>query len=418
MYNRRYDKLFIMLRQEMSGFSLGQRPAWGSCILEIKNGKGRFTVSIQGLKKLSENREYIFYIIGGKLGKADGIACEEIYVDHHGKAELKWDFDPDDISGTGYTIEDLHTVAIFAGDYKTYGVTAPLAGYFSDKVNWKSRFHEIAKKINTKTDQALLEKIKKIEPVPTKVSKTETKEVIQKDLDEVKEVTEVKKQTNEIKSAINPVLNPETNMLHAAENNIQKDTEELQEKQKLEAKEAIAIQPKQSTGNSFHKNFHNMLIKFQNELSELEKHGVLSSEDMEKINKAGKSSVQNIQNNIKSNTSLKLSDIDYIFKHNEEIAPFLQDKKKWKCISIEELAVLPFDTIKMIHDIFFVLSYRKYRHFILGKDEDNTLYLGIPDTYQPENKNAIENFGFANFTPCNGENIKPNCYGYWIKKWS
>ena len=34
MYNRRYDKSFVMLKQELGGFSLGQQSAWGSCVME------------------------------------------------------------------------------------------------------------------------------------------------------------------------------------------------------------------------------------------------------------------------------------------------------------------------------------------------------------------------------------------------
>ena len=42
MYNRRYDKSFVMLKQELGGFSIGQQSAWGSCIMELKNKKVLF----------------------------------------------------------------------------------------------------------------------------------------------------------------------------------------------------------------------------------------------------------------------------------------------------------------------------------------------------------------------------------------
>ena len=35
MYNRRYDKVFLMLRQETAGYAVGKRPPWGSCIMEL-----------------------------------------------------------------------------------------------------------------------------------------------------------------------------------------------------------------------------------------------------------------------------------------------------------------------------------------------------------------------------------------------
>ncbi|MBQ8734086.1 MAG: hypothetical protein IJY76_06320 [Anaerotignum sp.] len=49
MYNRRYEKVFLMLRQEVAGYALGKRPPWGSCVMELKNGKGRLHLNIQGL---------------------------------------------------------------------------------------------------------------------------------------------------------------------------------------------------------------------------------------------------------------------------------------------------------------------------------------------------------------------------------
>ena len=69
MYNRRYDKSFVMLKQELGGFSLGQQSAWGSCVMELKNGKGRLTFSVQGLKKLTDGRRYDAFVIGGKGDK-------------------------------------------------------------------------------------------------------------------------------------------------------------------------------------------------------------------------------------------------------------------------------------------------------------------------------------------------------------
>ena len=35
MYNRRYDKVFLMLRQETAGYAVGKRPPWGSCIMAV-----------------------------------------------------------------------------------------------------------------------------------------------------------------------------------------------------------------------------------------------------------------------------------------------------------------------------------------------------------------------------------------------
>ena len=52
MYQRRYDKVYLMLRQETAGYGMGSRGPWGSCILEIKNGQGKLTVAVEGLRPL------------------------------------------------------------------------------------------------------------------------------------------------------------------------------------------------------------------------------------------------------------------------------------------------------------------------------------------------------------------------------
>lgn len=53
MYNRRYDKVFLMLRQETAGYAVGKRPPWGSCIMELKNGTGRLMLTVQGLRRFA-----------------------------------------------------------------------------------------------------------------------------------------------------------------------------------------------------------------------------------------------------------------------------------------------------------------------------------------------------------------------------
>ena len=127
MYNRRYDKVFLMLRQETAGYAIGKRPPWGSCVMELKNGKGRLHLTIQGLQPL----QYEVYVMAGE----ESIFCGEIRPEpKEGKCELKWDFGPDAL-GAGKRAEDLHTVLVLAE-----GTSAPLAAYFREKRDWKKDF--------------------------------------------------------------------------------------------------------------------------------------------------------------------------------------------------------------------------------------------------------------------------------------
>lgn len=127
MYNRRYEKVFLMLRQETAGYALGKRPPWGSCVMELKNGKGRLHLTMQGLKP----RRYEVYVMAG----AESIFCGPVFPEEkEGRCELKWEFDPDALPG-GKRAEDFHTVLVLAE-----GLAAPLTAYFKEKRNWKADF--------------------------------------------------------------------------------------------------------------------------------------------------------------------------------------------------------------------------------------------------------------------------------------
>ena len=122
-----------MLRQETAGYALGKRPPWGSCVMELKNGRGRLHLNMQGLKPL----QYEVYVMAGE----ESIFCGQVMPEKkEGRCEFQWDFDPDAI-GDGKTAEELHTVLILAE-----GLSAPLTAYFREKQNWKQDFTPREKK--------------------------------------------------------------------------------------------------------------------------------------------------------------------------------------------------------------------------------------------------------------------------------
>ncbi|MBQ9091536.1 MAG: hypothetical protein IJY52_04630, partial [Anaerotignum sp.] len=127
MYNRRYEKVFLMLRQETAGYALGKRQPWGSCVMELKNGMGKLHLTIQGLKPL----QYEVYVMAGE----ESIFCGEIVPEKkEGRCELKWDFAPDAV-GDGKKAEDFWAVIVLAE-----GLSAPLTAYFKEKRSWKKDF--------------------------------------------------------------------------------------------------------------------------------------------------------------------------------------------------------------------------------------------------------------------------------------
>ena len=387
MYNRRYDKVFIMLRQELNGFSMGQQPAWGSCIMELKNKKGKLFVTVQGLKKLADDRTYEFFVIGGMGTAMRGVSCGNIFVDQYGKGELKWEFDPDEIGQSCFCVEQLHTVALLVKG--GYGLTAPLAGYFKEKVSWQKQFQEEKEKKDLRAAEAILAQPPKKE---NKIEKSEQKRE--------EKITQIHKQDMQ-------------------------ETKKEMEKQKTEPQNFITIEDirketnkkEENTESTFQKNFKNMLLNFKKELEQLEQKGVLTQEDRKKIAQADAMTVKKEETSVVTDKKdlNENKEITYILEHNDDIYPF-EEKDRWKSIALEELAVLPLDALKMMHHSFFILAYRKYKHFIFQKTAEGEYYIGVPDQYQPQTRREAQQLLFSTFEPCKKETMKVGCYGYWIRK--
>lgn len=393
MFNRRYDKVFIMLRQEISGFSLGERPVWGSCTIEIKNGNGRFTTYVQGLKKLSDGRNYELYAIAGKAGGSIGVSLGAIDVDIFGKGELKFDFDPENVAKTGLAIEAFNVIAVMIkNDTKqNIGILAPLAGYRENKINWRNNFNEF-NSIKEKCVIFAAEKTLEKEEV-----KQEIKPKEEKNIEGLELAKEIKHILNQEKQEQIVELQKDT----LEQNNEGKAAEEMKEFAKSNDfydEFAVSVQEKDAQNT-----FHEIAQKFKKELEELEKAGVLSNKELQKINAMPKKKKEE-------------SDIDYIFRNNDIVNPFANKNGfQWRSISIEELVLLPFDSCRFMKHPFIVSGYRKYKHLLLGRDLEGNYFLGVPDKYLQEHNEDAKHMGFLEFKACDGITSKERGYGYWIK---
>lgn len=415
MFNRRYDKVFIMLRQEISGFSLGERPVWGSCTIEIKNGDGRFTIYVQGLKKLSDGRKYELYAIAGKTGGSIGVSLGTIDIDIFGKGELKFDFDPENVAKTGLAIEAFNVIAVMIkNDTKqNMGILAPLAGYRENKINWRNNFNEFS---SIKEKCVIFAAEKTLEKEEVK-QENEIKENIEQKAEQENEIKEKMKQEveQEQKKEETEKLNLVEEMkyiekqqelvLELQENNLEQNEEEKIQQKKEFAKSddfysefAISAQEKDAQNT-----FHEIAQKFKKELEELEKAGILSNKELQKINAMPKKKKEE-------------NDIDYIFRNNDIVNPFVNKNGfQWRSISIEELVVLPFDSCRFMKHPFIVSGYRKYKHLLLGRDLESNYFLGVPDKYLQEYNEDAKHMGFLEFKTCDGVKSKDKGYGYWIK---
>ena len=382
MYNRRYDKVFLMLRQEVAGYALGKRPPWGSCVMELKNGKGKLHLTAQGLKPLG--RGYAVYVMAGE----ESIYCGELRPDsREGRGELKWEFQPDAV-GQGKTAEDFHTVLILAEDGKG-GVSAPLTAYFGEKKNWKKDF-----KAREKT----------LQPVAEKINMSTAEE-------------EIKIQAAEAAVLTPPVVE----MIPFVAEQRKEGAEQPKGPNGKDTNAKVAETQK----TSYHGSFQGLLAKFRQELENLEETGILTPQETENIRNLGakpapiplekkeQASSEETPNEMEKTAEPEAQPLletveqqESFFAKNRELEPF-GDGEQWKCLSLEELTVLSQIPLKWQREFFFLLPYRRYHHLILQEKEDG-IWLGLPGFYDAKDEADAKSFGFGEFRRVDDE------WGYWM----
>lgn len=375
MYNRRYDKVFLMLRQEEAGYALGKRQPWGSCVMELKNGKGKLHLTVQGLKPVGRN--YSVYVMAG----AESLFCGELHPDgREGRGELKWEFQPDDL-GAGKKAEDLHTVLILAED-GAGSFSAPLTAYFGEKKNWKKEF-----KPREKTLQPVKEESK----------------------------GQAKKEEIKIQAAEAAVLTPSVVPIMPS----------VSEKQKEAAEKPKDTNAKvaETQKTSYHGSFQGLLAKFRQELENLEETGILTKQETENIRNLGASpaplpaeETEQGENETTETTEGKMAEEmppkeklgkeGVLFPKNRELEPF-GDGEQWKCLSMEELTLLSQIPLKWQREFFFLLPYRRYHHLIL-QEKENGVWLGLPGFYDVKDEADAKFFGFHAFRRVDDD------WGYWM----
>ncbi|MDR1541976.1 MAG: hypothetical protein LBU32_29140 [Clostridiales bacterium] len=112
-------------------------------------------------------------------------------------------------------------------------------------------------------------------------------------------------------------------------------------------------------------------------------------------------------------------ELNRIFEVNHEMQPFEKQSQdiSWVRISMREPISLPINYSKIFNTPFVISSYKKYKHFIIGRvnEQNGRIYtLGIPGTYDIRDIKMAKSLGFTQFkcvdnvTPAYGE------YGYYL----
>ena len=343
MYNRRYDKVFLMLRQETAGYAVGKRPPWGSCIMELKNGTGRLMLTVQGLRPL----RYAVYLLAGQ----ESIFCGELHPEKkEGHAELKWAFNPDAV-GEGKCAEDFHTVLILAED-GTGGYSAPLTAYFGEKTDWKAILQP----------QKGAERQKKAEP--QEMPKLQEKEALK--AAEAAALSEKKAEPLSAQSC--------HGSFQGLLAKFRRELEKLEETGVLSAEETAHIRAAGKTENP-----------------PVREGGQCADTGAERVDKT----TEIVD---KVDTSGQQKDT---LGQQKKLEPF-GDGVLWDCLFLEELTLLAQIPLKWQKEFFFLLPYRRYHHLIL-RQEENGYWLGLPGEYSEAEEAEAQRFGFREFRRVDGD---------------
>lgn len=434
---RRYDRFFIMFKQELSGYSIDGREPNGYCKIEIRDGKGRANTYMQGLKPLKDGSMYRVYLIAVQGNKSLGVPTGWLDIDNRGRGECRFDFNPDNIDETGLAIEDFNVGAIIVKGDNIKELIAPIVGYRDKEVLWKKGFKDFSnykaesnhkaekeKNLNDYLEIDIPEEVKQRFTPSFRVPNTfeeETKESIPKQAFEQQEnvPTEVKEDISPIKPMprvehkIEPKIEPKVEYKpepkiepRKIEPRVEHKPEFKSESKKIDNSSISEIKD-EDTQVDPQKIFNDMVNKFYAEMEELEKYKLLTPEDTKILDLEFKPDEEIVD------------DLTYMFKNNEKIIPFERSNKaiQWIKIAPFELVTLNLHAWTYIKHQFINAAWKKYKYLILGRYFQNNGYnyiLGIPDLYNDKYKAIAQNLGFKKFVCCKGRVIQDGSMGYWI----
>lgn len=179
--------------------------------------------------------------------------------------------------------------------------------------------------------------------------------------------------------------------------------------------------------------FKQVLKKFRDEMTELEKAGVFEKSETAEILSDRKNTaekIDEIKNEIKEkykniidfeqeenkNQVLKPienKNIEYIFSNNEKLMPFKESNYDWVRICTDELWLIPLKKEEILNP-FVMLADLKYKHLMLGRErEGEKLVLAMPEKFSKDDLNTAYSYGFKDFWQSREEN--GDVFGYWIK---
>lgn len=463
MYQRRYDKTYLMLRQESSGYGIGHRAPWGSCIMEIKNGIGQLRLQVQGLIPL-HSKEYMVYALAEKEQECHAICCGQLAIDKHGTGMLTWEFSADDLDGI-YQVEDLFAITILtpSGDQ----MAAPLTAYFGTPRKWLSRLHlpqsteqvdliaaeaavrpamllDTPEPPTTKNKTALPFADSVIKPQTT-AEQTETKAgesstsyhgnfrgLLQKFRQEMQDLTDMGILSKEESSRILGYRSKDATVCSANQTTREQEQETSTKEENTDTlSQEMVSQDTSDNLTSVQETLSQQCMCDtipEQVISSEESTSDMATETTEMQETVSLPQPQNNPQSEQEQTRARAAALQNctpeaeaspcpqdtffaaleILRSRPAMTPF-SDKCTWRCITLQDLVLFPAVPLYWQKEPFFLLTMAKYGHLLLRREGEHFL-LGVPDTYAPENTPYAKQFGLSTFQKLDKEHPE----GYWL----
>lgn len=138
-----FQRIFLIFSNEDAGFEAGQKPS-GHIRIEIRDGKGKLWSTVQNLTSGNGKLVHKLYLI--KAGKEPAAAvCAGIFGLRQSRGELEWTFDPNNVNGSGSSINDFDVFAVITqyNDRENNRVISPLAAYRTKGTEWRKKFEKL-----------------------------------------------------------------------------------------------------------------------------------------------------------------------------------------------------------------------------------------------------------------------------------
>ncbi|MBQ4346858.1 MAG: hypothetical protein IJC39_00220 [Firmicutes bacterium] len=376
MYNRKYDRKYIILDCDTKGFGMFAKDPTGTLEIVLKDGKGRLNLRLQGLKLKESTDEYKLYFVAKQAVGSVGVPALSAALDFSGSSRLSMDFDPEDVLGTGFAIEDFGAFVLLlkSGRFSDSNRIAPLCGFAERAFDWREGFREYKMKPAYSRSRPL--------------SEASSAEIIAKPFSHKERLS-----SNNLKAAEESSLQTEYIQIAAP----REETRDI-------ALEQLP-QKEQQPGD-----FEVISQRFKDELERLKSLELITEEEHEKLS-APDSISENTEHREETVCSSQKGKAKKLFECGQNVEPFAGEAAEW--VNLPGSKVLELGEAALQENCYVLSRCLKYNHVLLGRIGDEYI-LGIPDEYSEERTGDMRTLGFLYFKSGAGAPVERNTPGYWL----